>query len=64
MLLAGPHGRMIVHYLSRHGADAMNVGLTRKEQGEQVTPSLQARLDCRNGMASTVIKVVIAPEFV
>src|SRR5690348_3834486 len=31
----------------------MNVGLTRKEQGEKITPSLQARLDCRAGMAST-----------
>ena len=31
----------------------MNVGLTRTEQGEQVTPSLKARLDCRAGMASS-----------
>src|SRR5262245_5619366 len=31
----------------------MTVGLTRKEQGEQITPSRQARLDCRAGMAST-----------
>src|SRR5690348_911388 len=35
----------------------MNVGLTRKEQGglgeTPILPSHQARLDCRNGMAST-----------
>ena len=31
----------------------MNVGLTRKEQGAQITPSHQARLDCRTGLFAT-----------
>src|SRR5262249_48172330 len=53
MHLVGLHGRIIMHCLSRHGSHAMNIGSTRKAQGEQVTPSLKARLDCRAGMAST-----------
>lgn len=31
----------------------MNVGLTGKEQGQQITPSHQARLDCRTGLFAT-----------
>jgi uncharacterized protein YcsI (UPF0317 family) len=37
----------------------MNVGLSRKEQSGQreILPSLQARLDCRAGMATTTAGV-------
>src|SRR5258705_1237255 len=37
----------------------MNVGLARQEQGSQreILPSLQARLDCRAGMATTTAGV-------
>src|SRR3974390_704568 len=53
----GLHGRTIRQDLSRHGALTMNVGLNRKAQsdlpGEQRLPSLEARLACRAGMAST-----------
>src|SRR5438045_6359150 len=56
-----PHGRTVPHHLSRHGALLMNIELAKNQQGNagatKMLPSLQARLDCRAGMAATTAGV-------
>src|SRR5262245_5396453 len=52
------HGRIPRYPLSRHGTPGMNIERTKSElQGAQIPPSLQARLDCRAGMATTTAGV-------
>src|SRR5205085_8964726 len=56
-----PHGRILGHPLSRHGTPNMNIERAKGErtalQGTGISAGLQARLDCRAGMATTTAGV-------